>query len=466
MKKGAVGSAFTPESLSTAPTLAAIGDHVYDIGAFSKAHPGGEILLMFGGTDATVAYHTIHPRHYRERDQVHNSLVPFRVGTYKANAEACGRNYFFDSEFALDLQRSVERTLQAKRSELRLAKLGYMIRTLLYAVLYFHAWYLWMTNPSWVIALYSGFMSAMVDLNISHDGSHGAFAGTPWGNLLSEVLCHFFDLTGSPTPMWYQQHVQMHHPFTNDYDCDKDISSAEPFFLFHPPQQQSSSKWYYAYQHLLWPVWLHFYGVSVAFNPWDTPRLTKYPDRPGEISPLQNPYIRERRWRWYGLHLVSHLGYTIIPLFNASNKLLFFAQLYLLYAVVSLVLATLFMLSHNFEGSLRYDSKADATSVVDHTHATTNANAHSNMVDWYKVQVESSCTYGGWPAGWVTGNLNFQIEHHLYPRMPSCYYSHIQDTVREVCKRHKVTYTYFPSRWQNLMSTAMFLKHVGRGKIA
>ncbi len=31
-------------------------------------------------------------------------------------------------------------------------------------------------------------------------------------------------------------------------------------------------------------------------------------------------------------------------------------------------------------------------------------------VDWYKSQAETSCTYGGAWAGYLTGGLNFQIE--------------------------------------------------------
>jgi len=37
------------------------------------------------------------------------------------------------------------------------------------------------------------------------------------------------------------------------------------------------------------------------------------------------------------------------------------------------------------------------------------------------MQVETSSTYGGKIAGYLTGGLNFQIEHHLFPRMSSAW---------------------------------------------
>jgi len=61
-----------------------------------------------------------------------------------------------------------------------------------------------------------------------------------------------------------------------------------------------------------------------------------------------------------------------------------------------------FALSHNFEDSNRYPTAA-------------------GQQCWYRMQVETSSTYGGKIAGYLTGGLNFQIEHHLFPRMSSAW---------------------------------------------
>lgn len=114
-------------------------------------------------------------------------------------------------------------------------------------------------------------------------------------------------------------------------------------------------------------------------------------------------------------------------------------------AVESLHLASLFALSHNFEGAERHP-QANGTP------------------DWFTSQVETSCTYGGAIAGWLTGGLNYQIEHHLFPRMCSVHYPTVQPIVEAAAKKHGVRYTSYPYLWNNARSTARYLAQAGDGR--
>ena len=73
------------------------------------------------------------------------------------------------------------------------------------------------------------------------------------------------------------------------------------------------------------------------------------------------------------------------------------------------------------------------------------------------MQVESSTTYGGSFAGFLTGGLNYQIEHHCFPRMNSMYYSKIQKKLYTLCEKHNVKYMYFKSFYTNYIETFNFL---------
>jgi fatty acid desaturase len=44
----------------------------------------------------------------------------------------------------------------------------------------------------------------------------------------------------------------------------------------------------------------------------------------------------------------------------------------------------------------------------------------------------------------MAGNLSFQIEHHLFPDVPSNRYHELAPRVREVCERHGLPYTSGP----------------------
>ena len=41
----------------------------------------------------------------------------------------------------------------------------------------------------------------------------------------------------------------------------------------------------------------------------------------------------------------------------------------------------------------------------------------------------------------MSGNLSHQIEHHLFPDMPSNRYRHIAPRVQEICERYGLPYT-------------------------
>jgi len=41
----------------------------------------------------------------------------------------------------------------------------------------------------------------------------------------------------------------------------------------------------------------------------------------------------------------------------------------------------------------------------------------------------------------MTGNLSHQIEHHLFPDLPSNRYAEIAPTIQEICSRYGLSYT-------------------------
>ena len=48
---------------------------------------------------------------------------------------------------------------------------------------------------------------------------------------------------------------------------------------------------------------------------------------------------------------------------------------------------------------------------------------------------------------WMLGGLNYQIEHHLFPRVPHTHYPRIAEIVRRNAAKHGVRYTAQPSLW-------------------
>ncbi|HEY2632995.1 MAG TPA: acyl-CoA desaturase [Solirubrobacteraceae bacterium] len=64
---------------------------------------------------------------------------------------------------------------------------------------------------------------------------------------------------------------------------------------------------------------------------------------------------------------------------------------------------------------------------------------------WYVRQLLGSANIDGGPLfHLMAGNLSFQVEHHLYPDMPSSRYAEIAPRVRDVCRRYGLPYNTGP----------------------
>ena len=70
---------------------------------------------------------------------------------------------------------------------------------------------------------------------------------------------------------------------------------------------------------------------------------------------------------------------------------------------------------------------------------------HETRGEWYLRQMLGSANISGSPAlHLMTGNLSHQIEHHLFPDLPSNRYRHIAPAVRDLFERYGLTYHSAP----------------------
>ncbi len=68
---------------------------------------------------------------------------------------------------------------------------------------------------------------------------------------------------------------------------------------------------------------------------------------------------------------------------------------------------------------------------------------------WYVRQLTGAANIDGGPLFHVmSGNLGYQVEHHLYPDMPSTRYGEIAPKVREICVRYGLPYNSGPFHQQ------------------
>jgi len=294
------------------------------------------------------------------------------------------------------------------------------------------------------IAIAFGVAQAFIGLNVQHDANHGAASKRPWVN---DLLGFGTDVIGSCKWNWMAQHWT-HHAYTNHDEKDPDSFSSEPMFAFNDyPIGHPKRKWHHKFQGGYFLFMLGLYWLSTVLNP----QVIDLRQRGAQYVGIQmeNDFIVKRRKYAIAMRMMYIFLNIFCPIAHNGLSWATFGIIMLMGISESLTLSVLFSLSHNFIHSDR-DPMADFKKT-------------GEPVCWFKSQVETSSTYGGAISGYLTGGLNFQVEHHLFPRMSSAWYPYIAPKVREICKKHGVKYAYYPWIHQNLISTFSYMHKAGTG---
>ena len=281
-----------------------------------------------------------------------------------------------------------------------------------------------------------GLAVAGIGFNVMHDGGHGAYSRKKIFNRFSAVM---LDLVGGSSYMWNFKHNIMHHQFTNVDGVDNDLE-AWPFLRLAPGQKRL---WFHRFQWLyIWPLYVF---LPPKWQWWDDFRSLIA----GRIGGQRIP--RPKGWNLTWLFLGKLLFFTwalIVPLMVHS-----FWHVLAIYAFVALVLGvtlgTVFQLAHCVE-------EADIQPVP--------AGGGRLPKSWAEHQLATTADFS--PRNplltWYLGGLNYQVEHHLFPRISHIHYKKLAPAVRQVCHEEGVPHLTNRNLFTALRSHIHFLRRMGR----
>lgn len=309
---------------------------------------------------------------------------------------------------------------------------GYWLRLACYFSFYLASVFCWVFRPSLVSAILFGLSRLGVALNVMHDANHGSVSAKPWVN---QLLGYTMNMLGSTRGLWFQGHNVQHHTFSGQYRCDPDESNIEPFAIVNP-NSPLPLRWYHRMQLLI----VLCLSPLMVFKEIVSPEQYKVL-HPDGFHAVNSALTRERIVNVFSkLYAISLMFYplSILP----AHVALFY--IFLSSGLFTFIMVALFELSHHFVGVAKLDQVVQAHSLC-----------------WYRRQVESSSDYGGKLAGWLTGGLNFQVVHHIFPRVNSDHYPALQARLIPICEKHGINYTRFPSLIENIQSTCEYFKQSG-----
>jgi linoleoyl-CoA desaturase len=307
------------------------------------------------------------------------------------------------------------------------------------------SWCLLMFGPSGLVPTgleFAGLVmgAILTGFCVQHDANHGAsFRGTRSNHLLGWSADA---LLGVSSYAWRVRHNVAHHTYTNIDGHDGDITQM-PIAKLVPAQ---APRPWYRYQHLyIWPLY-SFMGLRLQ-------TLGDFYALRGTIigsSALHAP----RRWD-LAAFVIGKLTFVtwalVIPLLLYPWWIVLLSFLGVSLAL-SLAMVIVFQLAHCVEEAA--------------SPSPDELRVHPQV--WAVHQVESTVDFcpGNPVLTWLLGGLNYQIEHHLFPRVPHTHYPQISRIVRRTAEKYGVRYTVQASFWDAISSHARHLRSMGAQGLA
>jgi linoleoyl-CoA desaturase len=308
--------------------------------------------------------------------------------------------------------------------------LAWLVTSYVLLVFWAQAW--WQAVP---LAILLGLSVAGIGFNVQHDGKHNACSDRPWVNKLMALS---MDLIGGSSYVWHWKHNVLHHTYANITGHDNDINLA-PLGRLTPHQRRFG---FHRFQH--WYLWPLYGFTAIKWQAFDDFAAAAT----GRLGAHRFP--RPRGWDLatflggkavffalaLGIPLLVHPPGVVLLLFGLVSCLL------------GVVLSVVFQLAHCVEQAA-FPMPQAATCRIENA--------------WAVHQVETTVDFArhSWVATWLLGGLNFQIEHHLFPRICHVNYPYLAPLVEQTCREFGVRYAAHETFGSGLASHYRWLRRLG-----
>ena len=282
----------------------------------------------------------------------------------------------------------------------------------------------------------SGVLTASIGFNVMHDGAHGSFSNHSW---LNKMAASSLDFLGASSFMWHVKHNVIHHAYTNIDGIDDDIN-AQPFLRLCDTQKRYKI---HRYQHIyFWLLYCFLYLFWVFFADYKK----YFSHKIGSVH-LQKFKLKDHIFFW-SFKVLYGVLFIAVPVYFCGF-IPWLTGFLINAAVAGFLLSIVFQLAHT----------VDETSFP---VASTPFNKIEN--EWALHQLKTTADFATKNKfiSWWLGGLNFQVEHHLFPKISHIHYPDICKIVGQTCERLGVPYIEHRKTSLAIASHISYLKKLGR----
>jgi len=290
--------------------------------------------------------------------------------------------------------------------------------------------------PAILLAIGLGYTAACIGFSVMHDANHGSYSKN---QKLNDFLGLSANALGANAYFWKQKHNIIHHTYTNIDGIDDDIAKS-PII-----RQCESQKWVPAHkvQHLyLLPVYSLssiFWIFFMDFTKYFTRRI--YTTEAWKMSTKNHIVF----WLTKLHYAITFIALPIYVWGWQGWLIGFFAM----NIAMGLTLSLVFQLAHVVENT-------------EFEHIPLDETKHLETA-WAEHQIKTTANFamGNKVISWFVGGLNYQIEHHLFPRVSHIHYPALSKIVQEKCREFGLPYNQYPTFSEALASHFRVMRQLG-----
>ncbi|HEX8754271.1 MAG TPA: acyl-CoA desaturase [Solirubrobacterales bacterium] len=274
--------------------------------------------------------------------------------------------------------------------------------------------------PAWLAGTAALSVSKILDnMEIGHNVMHGQYE---WMNDPKLSGKRFEWDTACPADQWRHSHNYMHHTYTNIVGKDRDIG----YGVLRMSEDQPWRPYYLG--NPLWATLLAlFFEYGVALHDLEVERIAA-----GETTLAEKRELLQGIWR--KVRRQAAKDYVLFPALSGPLFVFPLAGNATANVVRNLWAFTIIFCGHFPEGTHEFSEEETA---------------EETRGEWYYRQLLGSANLSGSPLfHLMSGNLSFQIEHHLFPDLPANRYAEISVEVQEICERYGIPYNVGPLHQQ------------------
>jgi linoleoyl-CoA desaturase len=306
-----------------------------------------------------------------------------------------------------------------------------------YVALYVHL--VFFTPHVWLAIIecfLMGGLTAAIGFNVMHDGGHGSFSPSKFWN---KVAAFSVNALGASGIMWNNKHNIIHHTYTNIDGVDDDIE-IKPMLRMCSTQKKY---FIHRFQHIY--VWF-LYTLLLIIWVFATDYTKYFSKKVGSVA-IKKMSTFEHIAFW-----IAKAAYAFMMI-ALPIWLLGFVPWLLGFLIIAMsagfVLSVVFQLAHTVEETSFPTPSADINRIEN---------------EWAIHQIETTANFAtkNRLISWLVGGLNFQIEHHLFPKVSHIHYPAISKIIKQTCKEYGIKYNEFPKMRHAIVSHASHLRKMGR----